>query len=121
MASPPVAKITPMSRLVSRALVASMVVMVMHPTQPSGAPAFFAASAITFTVSMMHCLAPGCGLMTMALPAFSEMMDLYMAVEVGFVEGISAATTPMGTPTSKMPRALSSRSTPTALISRMLS
>ena len=40
-----------------------------------------------FTVSTMQFLAPGWGLMTMALPAFRAMMLLYMAVEVGLVEG----------------------------------
>ena len=59
--------------------------------------------------------------MTMAFPAFSEMMLLYMAVEVGLVEGMRAATTPMGTPTSISPSRWSSRRTPTAVISRTLS
>ena len=36
----------------------------------------------------------------MAFPALMEMMLLYMTVEVGFVDGISAATTPIGTPIS---------------------
>lgn len=121
MASPPVARMMPVSRWVSRAWVASMVVMVMHPTAPSGAPALLAASAITFTVSTMQLLAPGWGLMTMAFPAFSEMMLLYMAVEVGLVEGMRAATTPMGTPTSISHSRWSSRRTPTAVISRTLS
>ena len=121
MASPPVARIKPMSRWVSRAFVASMVVMVMLPTAPSGAPALLAASWMIFTVSTMQFLAPGWGLMTMALPAFRAMMLLYMAVEVGLVEGMRAATTPMGTPTSIRPLWGSSRRMPTAVISRMLS
>ena len=45
----------------------------------------------------MQFFAPGWGLMTMAFPAFREMRDLYITVEVGLVEGISAAITPTGT------------------------
>ena len=41
--------------------------------------------------------------MTMALPALIEIIDLYIVVDVGFVDGINAATTPIGTPTSISP------------------
>ena len=59
------------------------------------------------------------GLMTMALPALMEIRHLYITVEVGLVDGISAATTPIGTPTSMIPFAPSSRITPTVFISLM--
>ena len=67
----------------------------------------------------MQFFAPGWGLMTMALPALMEIRLLYITVEVGLVEGISAATTPMGTPISVSPRSGSERSTPTVRMSRM--
>ena len=89
----------------------------MHCTRFSGAPARRAASLTISTVRRMLFFALGCGLMTMAFPAFREMMLLYRTVEVGFVEGISAATTPMGTATSKIPAAGSSRMMPTVFIS----
>ena len=68
-----------------------------HWTSPAGAPASRAASRTTRKVSRMQFFAPGWGLMTMAFPAFREMRDLYITVEVGLVEGISAAITPTGT------------------------
>ena len=103
MASPPVARIIPIFLFFRSASVASMVGNVMHCTIPSGAPAFLAASQITFAVSIIQFLAFGCGLMTMALPALIEIIDLYIVVDVGFVDGINAATTPIGTPTSISP------------------
>ena len=69
----------------------------------------------------MQFLALGWGLMTMALPALMEMRALYMVVEVGFVEGIRAATTPTGTPTSQMPFSGCSRRMPTVFRSFMAS
>ena len=93
----------------------------MHWTMPSGAPAAFAACWITWKVSRMQFLALGWGLMTMAFPALREISDLYITVDVGLVDGIRAATTPMGTATSIRPRAVSSRRMPTVFISRMLS
>ncbi|CDA91275.1 unknown [Firmicutes bacterium CAG:238] len=49
----------------------------------------------------------------MAFPAFKEIKDLYITVDVGFVDGIRATTTPTGTATSKKRPALSSRIIPT--------
>ncbi len=68
----------------------------MQPMAPSGAPALFAAALIIFTVSIMQFLAAGCGLITMALPALREIMDFIHYRRWGFVEGMSAATTPIG-------------------------
>lgn len=39
----------------------------------------------------------------MAFPALMEIILLYIAVEVGLVDGIRAATTPIGTPISQIP------------------
>ena len=121
MASPPVARIIPIFLFFRSASVASMVGNVMHCTMPSGAPAFLAASQMTFAVSIIQFLAFGCGLMTMALPALIEIIDLYIVVDVGFVDGINAATTPIGTPTSISPFCLSSLMIPTVFMSLTLS
>ena len=69
----------------------------------------------------MHCFADGCGLNTMPLPAFRLISALYMTVEVGLVEGMIAATTPMGTPISMIPCSLSSQSNPTVFMSLIYS
>ena len=49
----------------------------------------------------------------MAFPALMEIILLYIAVEVGLVDGIRAATTPIGTPISQIPLSLSSLKSPT--------
>ena len=121
MASPPVASITPMERFFSSSFVASMVVRRIQPTVPSGAPASLAARLMISTVSRMHFFALGWGLITMELPALTDIIVLYITVEVGFVEGISAATIPTGTPISISPLSRSSRIITTAVMSRTLS
>ena len=63
---------------------------------PSGAPAATAASSTTRAASMVDLLARGCGLMRMPLRVFSAIRVLKIAVEVGFVVGMTAAMTPMG-------------------------
>ena len=55
----------------------------------------------------------------MEFPAFRDMSVLYITVEVGFVDGISAATMPMGTPTSIIPLLSSSPIIPTVFMSFM--
>jgi hypothetical protein len=51
---------------------------------------------MTLAVSAMHRTAEGCGERTMVLRDFMAIRILKMAVEVGFVDGIMAATTPRG-------------------------
>ena len=59
----------------------------------------------------MQRTAEGCGESTIALRALMAMMHLKIAVEVGFVEGIIAATTPRGLTVSMI--SLVSETTPT--------
>jgi len=70
-------------------------------------------------VSAMQRLARGCGLMTTALRAFTEISALYMDVDVGFVVGTMPATTPTGVATSCTPRRSSRSTKPTVRSSRM--
>jgi hypothetical protein len=56
----------------------------------------------------MHLRAEGWGLMTMASRALMARSALKIAVEVGFVDGMIAATTPMGSAISVMPFSASS-------------
>src|SRR5579859_5152251 len=94
---PPVARIMEVNRCRINSSVACVVGALRHPIEPSGAPAFRAASYITRAVSRMQRTADGCGLITMAFRALRAMRILKMAVEVGLVVGIMAATTPAGT------------------------
>ena len=55
----------------------------------------------------------------MALPHFKALMVLLAGVAAGFVDGVSAATTPTGRDISVTPRALSSLMTPTVFSPRM--
>ena len=43
----------------------------------------------------------------MAFPAFKEIRDLYITVDVGFVDGIRATTTPTGTASYRANSAMS--------------
>ena len=52
--------------------------------------------------SVMHFAARGCGDITMPLRDFMEINILNIAVDVGFVVGMIAATTPMGSATSRI-------------------
>ena len=63
---------------------------------PSGAPAATAASSTTRAAAMVQPFARGWGLMMMPLRVFREIRVLKMAVEVGFVVGMTAAMTPIG-------------------------
>jgi hypothetical protein len=69
----------------------------MHWIKPSGAPSLLAASDNIFNASAVHCAAFGCGLATIPFLHFKDIRALYIAVDVGFVEGINAQTTPIGT------------------------
>ena len=70
---------------------------------PSGAPAFTAASSTTFAAAIVAFLARGWGLKMMPLRVFRQISALKMAVEVGLVVGMTAATTPMGSAIFFMP------------------
>src|SRR6185436_15577809 len=65
--------------------------------------------------------AAGCGLMTIAQRAFSEINTLYIAVDVGLVEGTTAATTPNGSAISMTFLSSIRLTTPTVRIGRMKS
>ena len=84
---------------------------------PSGAPAFSAASRMMRAASMVHLLARGCGLMTIALRVLRQMRHLKMAVDVGLVVGMTAATMPMGSATLVNPPASSRSMTPQVRVS----
>ena len=79
---------------------------------PSGAPALTAASRTTFAAAMVQALARGWGEKMMALRVFKAMRALKMAVEVGLVVGMTAATRPTGSAIFLKPKALSSSITP---------
>ena len=83
---------------------------------PSGAPAATAASSTTRAASMVQFFARGCGLMRMALRVFRHSSALKMAVEVGLVVGMTAATRPMGSAILRMPKAASSSITPQVFV-----
>ena len=94
MPGPPVARIrstSAISRPVSSRLGTSI-----HPTMPSGAPAATAAPSTSLAAETVHPLARGWGLMMLPLRVFREIRVLKMAVEVGFVVGMTAAMTPIG-------------------------
>ena len=91
----------------------------MQASASSGRPAATAALCMTAVVSWMQRRAEGCGLITIALRALIEISALWIAVEVGLVEGMTAATTPMGSAISTTPVSLSSRRMPTVRRGRM--
>src|SRR5262249_2236495 len=93
---PPVARITAVRLCFIRASVPSTVATDMQAMMPFGAPADSAAFAITLVDSRIHCAAEGCGLSTTQFRDLIEIRHLKTAVEVGFVEGMIAATTPRG-------------------------
>ena len=66
---------------------------------------------------MVLFFALGCGEMIIALRVFKEIRVLKIAVEVGFVVGITAAIRPMGSAIYLMPYSLSSSTTPTVFVS----
>ena len=63
---------------------------------PSGAPASTAASNTTFAAAIVECFALGCGLIIIPFLVFKASNVLKIAVDVGFVVGITAAITPIG-------------------------
>ena len=70
---------------------------------PAGAPALAAASRTIFAASIVHRAARGCGERMTALRVLSASRHLKIAVDVGFVVGITAAITPTGSAIRWMP------------------
>ena len=83
---------------------------------PSGAPAFTAASSTTFAAAIVQAFARGCGLMMIAFLVFNAISVLKIAVEVGFVVGMTAAIRPIGSATFLIPYAGSSSITPQVFV-----
>ena len=97
----------PVARMMSASFIKSVVIskdgMSIQPMMPSGAPASTAASNTTFAAAMVDFFARGWGLMMIPFLVFREISVLKIAVEVGLVVGITAATTPMGSAIFLMP------------------
>ena len=70
---------------------------------PSGAPAFTAASSTTLAAAIVDILALGCGEIMIAFLVFRHKRALKIAVDVGFVVGITAAITPIGSASTVVP------------------
>ena len=87
--------------LATSAALPSTVATLMQPMMPGGAPAATAASEMMRALSAMHRAALGCGLSTTPFRDLIEMRHLKSAVDVGFVDGMMAATTPRGDPISR--------------------
>ena len=94
MPGPPVARIMSASRITR--FVMSRLGTSIQFIMPSGAPAFTAASRTTFAAAIVLAFALGCGEIMIALRVLSAKRHLNIAVEVGFVVGITAAITPIG-------------------------
>ena len=115
MPGPPVAKMISASFM--RRFVISRLGTSIQEMMFSGAPAATAASRMTLAAAIVDLRARGCGLMTMALRVLRAIKHLKIAVEVGFVVGMTAPMRPMGSATFLKPKALSSSSTPHVLTS----
>ena len=98
---PPVARMISASCI--RVLVISSEGTSIQPMMFSGAPAFTAASSTIFAAAMVLFFARGCGEIRMAFLVLRQISDLKIAVEVGLVVGITAATTPMGSAMRMVP------------------
>ena len=118
MPGPPVARM--MSASCISSLVSSRDGTSIQSMMPLGAPAASAASRTMRAASAVHFLARGCGEMRMALRVFRASRHLKMAVEVGLVVGMTAATMPMGSATFLKPMAGSSSMTPQVFMSLYL-
>ena len=114
MPGPPVARM--MSAVFMSVFVISREGTSIQPMMPSGAPALTAASRTTFAAAMVQPLARGWGEIMIPLRVFRQMSVLKIAVEVGLVVGITAATTPMGSAIFFTPYAVSSSITPTVRV-----
>src|SRR3990172_2666140 len=100
MALEPVARMIEVILCFISSLVASEVGMERQLIRPAGPPAASAALARMRVASRVHLAARGWGLATNPLRPLTEMIALNMTVEVGLVEGMRAATTPIGSAVS---------------------
>src|SRR5690349_12831036 len=110
---------TAVSRCFISSWVPSSVTVFIQPMLPVGAPALVAASAMISTERVMQRAAEGCGLMTIGQRALSAINTLYIAVDVGLVDGTTAATTPKGSAISMIFRSSMRFTTPTVFMGRM--
>ena len=101
MPGPPVARI--MSASFITRVVISRLGASIHEMMFSGAPAFIAASLTILAASMVDFFARGWGLKMMPLRVLRAISALNIAVEVGFVVGMTAAMTPIGSAIFCMP------------------
>src|SRR5512139_2974509 len=113
MSEPPVARIKATYLCFINSCVPCKETLVMLETSPFGMPARSPASAMMRTVSAQHLAAKGCGAIMIAFLALTEINVLYIVVEVGFVLGVNAATTPIGQAMSYVCFCGSLRITPT--------
>ena len=111
---PPVARIISASCITI--LVSSRLGTSIQPMIPSGAPAFTAASRTSFAAAIVDAFARGCGLIMIAFLVFNAINVLKIAVEVGFVVGITAATRPIGSAIFLIPYIGSSSITPQVFV-----
>ena len=111
---PPVARIISASCITI--LVSSRLGTSIQPMIPSGAPAFTAASRTSFAAAIVDTFARGCGLMMIAFLVFNAINVLKIAVEVGLVVGITAATSPIGSAIFLIPYTGSSSITPQVFV-----
>src|SRR5215216_2496588 len=96
ISEPPVARITATYLCFINSCVPCNETLVMQQINPFGMPARSPASAMMRMVSAQHLAANGCGATTIAFFALTAIKVLYIVVEVGLVEEVKAATTPMG-------------------------
>ena len=107
MPGPPVARIIEVAWWLISSVVPWIVGFSRQEIRPGGMPARSPASLITRTASAVLFDADGWGATMTALRALTEISDLKIAVEVGFVDGVSATITPTGAPISTILRSLS--------------
>ena len=111
----------PVARIISASFITVLVISrdgtSIHAMISSGAPAATAASSTILAAAIVEFFARGCGLIIILFLVFKLIKVLKIAVEVGLVVGITAATTPMDSATFLIPNALSSSMTPQVLVS----
>ena len=112
---PPVARM--MSASFIRVFVISSDGTSIHSMIPSGAPALTAASKTICAARTVLFFARGWGEMMIPLRVFKEIRHLKIAVEVGLVVGMTAATTPIGSAILTVPAAAFSSTTPQVTVS----
>jgi len=116
---PPVARISATPGWFISSLVAVIEGASTHWMQCSGAPAATAASRTTRAAATEDSCADGWNAKMIGLRVFRAMSDLKMAVEVGFVTGVTPQMTPTGSAISVMPVMSSRLMMPTVLVVAM--